>query len=45
MATKRLLNRSLVARIDADGPAMAELSANLFQSEVAQSRFRQFLGG
>ncbi|HEX6257271.1 MAG TPA: enoyl-CoA hydratase-related protein [Euzebyales bacterium] len=45
VATKRLLNRSLVARIDADGPAMAELSANLFQSEVAQSRFRQFLGG
>jgi enoyl-CoA hydratase/carnithine racemase len=45
VATKQLLNRPLVDRIDADGPAMAELSARLFQSEVAQSRFRQFLGG
>jgi enoyl-CoA hydratase/carnithine racemase len=45
VATKRLLNQPLIDRIDAAGPAMAELSARLFQSEVAQSRFRQFLGG
>jgi enoyl-CoA hydratase/carnithine racemase len=43
VATKQLLNQPLVERIDAEGPAMAQLSARLFQSEVAQSRVRQFL--
>ncbi len=43
-ATKGLLNRPLIDRIDRDGPAMAELSARLFQSDTARERFRQFLG-
>ena len=42
-ATKQLLAAPLVARIDRDGPAMGALSARLFQSEVAQERFRHFL--
>lgn len=42
-ATKQLLVRPLVDRIDREGPAMGELSARLFQSEVAQERFRRFL--
>jgi enoyl-CoA hydratase/carnithine racemase len=42
-ATKGLLSGPVVDRIDADGPAMAALSARLFQSELAQSHFRRFL--
>lgn len=43
-ATKQLLNRPLVDRIDRDGDEMTELSARLFQSDIAQERFRRFLG-
>jgi enoyl-CoA hydratase/methylglutaconyl-CoA hydratase len=43
VATKQLLNRPLVERIDRDGPAMGALSARLFQSEEAQAHFRRFL--
>lgn len=43
-ATKRLLNRPLIERIDQDGADMTELSASLFQSDAAQERFRHFLG-
>jgi methylglutaconyl-CoA hydratase len=40
---KRLLNAPLVARIDAQGDAMAALSARLFGSEEAQERMLAFL--
>lgn len=43
VATKGLLNAALLDRIDRDGPAMAELSARLFQSDIAQARFSDFL--
>lgn len=42
--TKRLLAGPVVARIDDDGPAMAELSSRLFASDVARERFAQVLG-
>jgi enoyl-CoA hydratase/carnithine racemase len=40
-ATKHVLTRSLVARIDRDGPEMTALSSRLFQSDVAQARMRR----
>jgi enoyl-CoA hydratase/methylglutaconyl-CoA hydratase len=42
-ATKRLLNRPLIERIDRDGDDMTALSARLFRSDIAQERFRHFL--
>lgn len=45
VATKQLLNRPLVERIDRDGPSMGALSARLFQSEVTQAHVRRFLEG
>lgn len=41
--TKRLLNESLVARIDERGDEMAALSARLFGSEVARESMMAFL--
>lgn len=41
--SKRLLNRDLVARIDAHGTEMAELSARLFASEEARAAMTAFL--
>jgi enoyl-CoA hydratase len=43
--TRPLTTRDRLAAIDADGPAMAELSGQLFASEVAQKHFAAFLGG
>ena len=40
-ATKQVLTRDLIARIDRDGPAMIALSARLFQSADAQHRMRR----
>jgi enoyl-CoA hydratase/carnithine racemase len=41
--SKRILNRELVARIDAHGDEMADLSARLFASEAAQAAMTAFL--
>lgn len=41
--SKRILNRELVARIDAHGAEMAELSATLFASEEAKAAMTAFL--
>jgi enoyl-CoA hydratase/methylglutaconyl-CoA hydratase len=41
--TKKLLNRELLADIDARGKDLAELSASLFGSPVAQDTMRAFL--
>jgi len=41
--SKRILNRDLVARIDAHGDEMAELSARLFASEAAREAMTAFL--
>ena len=41
--SKRILNRELVARIDAHGAEMAELSATLFASEEAKEAMTAFL--
>jgi enoyl-CoA hydratase/carnithine racemase len=41
--TKKLLNRDLLANIDANGKDLAELSASLFGSPVAQDAMRAFL--
>lgn len=41
--TKKVLNRELVARIDADGDDMAELSARLFASDEAREAMMAFL--
>lgn len=41
--SKRILNRDLRARIDALGPAMADLSAQLFASEEAREAMTAFL--
>lgn len=41
--SKRILNRELVARIDALGGEMAELSAQLFASEEARAAMTAFL--
>ncbi|WP_331279526.1 enoyl-CoA hydratase-related protein [Nocardioides sp. URHA0032] len=41
--SKRILNRELVARIDAHGAEMAELSARLFASDEAKSAMTAFL--
>lgn len=41
--TKRLLNRDLLARIDADGDAVAEQSARLFASDAAREAMQAFL--
>jgi len=41
--SKRILNRDLVARIDAHGDEMAELSARLFASEEAKAAMTAFL--
>lgn len=43
VATKELLNRPIVERIDRDGDAMGALSARLFGSDVAQEHFARFL--
>jgi enoyl-CoA hydratase/methylglutaconyl-CoA hydratase len=40
--TKRLLNRDLVAGIDAHGAELAELSESLFRSEAAQAAIMRF---
>lgn len=45
VATKSLLTGDLLDRIDREGPAMATLSAALFQSETARERFRRVIGG
>ena len=42
-ASKAILNRDLVARIDAHGEEMAELSARLFASEEARAAMTAFL--
>lgn len=42
--TKRLLNRDVVASIDARGDEMAELSAGLFGSDEAREAMTAFLG-
>jgi enoyl-CoA hydratase/methylglutaconyl-CoA hydratase len=41
--SKRILNRDLVARIDAGGEEMAALSARLFASEEAREAMTAFL--
>lgn len=41
--SKRILNRELVARIDAHGDEMAELSARLFASDDARAAMTAFL--
>jgi enoyl-CoA hydratase/carnithine racemase len=41
--TKKLLNRDLLANIDANGKDLAELSASLFGSPAAQDAMRAFL--
>lgn len=41
-ATKQVLTRAVIMRIDDDGPAMMALSARLFQSEEAQNRMRWY---
>ncbi len=41
--SKRILNRDLVARIDAHGDEMAELSARLFASDEARAAMTEFL--
>ncbi|MFI5692862.1 enoyl-CoA hydratase-related protein [Kribbella sp. NPDC051586] len=41
--TKKLLNRDLLANIDAHGKDLAELSASLFGSPAAQDAMRAFL--
>jgi enoyl-CoA hydratase/carnithine racemase len=41
--SKRILNRELVARIDAHGAEMADLSARLFASEEAKEAMTAFL--
>ena len=41
--SKRILNRDLVARIDAHGEEMAELSARLFASDEAREAMTAFL--
>jgi len=41
--SKRILNRDLVARIDAQGEEMAELSARLFASDAAREAMTAFL--
>lgn len=41
--TKRLLGRDLLARIDADGPEVAALSARLFGSDEARAAMQAFL--
>ncbi|MFC7490426.1 MULTISPECIES: enoyl-CoA hydratase-related protein [unclassified Knoellia] len=41
--TKRLLNRNLLAHIDAEGGDMAELSERLFNSDEAKAAMRAFL--
>jgi len=41
--SKRILNRDLVARIDAHGAEMAELSARLFASDAAREAMTAFL--
>ncbi|MEO6020753.1 MAG: enoyl-CoA hydratase-related protein [Knoellia sp.] len=41
--TKRLLNADLLARIDAQGESMAELSEQLFGSEEARAAMKAFL--
>ncbi|MBZ5738023.1 enoyl-CoA hydratase-related protein [Nocardioides mangrovi] len=41
--SKRILNRELVARIDAHGAEMAELSARLFASDEARTAMTEFL--
>jgi enoyl-CoA hydratase/methylglutaconyl-CoA hydratase len=41
--SKRVLNRDLVARIDAHGAEMAELSARLFASDEAREAMTAFL--
>ena len=41
--SKRILNRDLVARIDAHGDEMAELSARLFASDEAREAMTAFL--
>ena len=41
--SKRLLNRDLLARIDADGEEMAALSASLFASDEARAAMTAFL--
>jgi enoyl-CoA hydratase/methylglutaconyl-CoA hydratase len=43
-ATKQLLNREVVADLDARGASLGELSAELFSSEVAQELMGRFLG-
>jgi enoyl-CoA hydratase/carnithine racemase len=40
---KRLLNADLLARIDRDGPAMADLSGRLFGSSAAREAMQTFL--
>jgi enoyl-CoA hydratase/methylglutaconyl-CoA hydratase len=42
-ASKVILNRDLVARIDAHGEEMAELSARLFASDEARAAMTEFL--
>jgi enoyl-CoA hydratase/methylglutaconyl-CoA hydratase len=41
--SKRILNRELVARIDAGGDEMAALSAELFASDAARAAMQAFL--
>ncbi len=41
--SKRILNRDLIARIDAHGDEMAELSARLFASDAAREAMTAFL--
>ena len=41
--SKRILNRDLIARIDALGGEMAELSARLFASDAAREAMTAFL--
>ena len=41
--SKRILNRDLVARIDAHGGELAELSARLFASDEAKEAMTAFL--
>lgn len=42
-ATKQILNADLVARIDAEGEALAQLSASLFASQEAKVAMTEFL--
>lgn len=43
--SKALLNRELLAALDAHGAELAATSARLFASEVAQQAMSAFLGG